>query len=315
MVNDFALQGWTLSELTDEQYRPLFNQPQKPLTKDKIVVLGPGTGLGTCLILTEGKHPRKIYTSESGHSTLPHVDFRDPVLNRIRDYMLNALKEYYAQNGQVPIVEHIVSGTGITNVYHALKSGSIPFKKEERIPSEDIEKMAQNNDPTALMTFKIFNSYLGAHAGTMAAATKTKHIFFCGGLMASPWVISQLEKTPDFLTQFTARSALTEAMKQVHFSVSLCRDMSTLGAVVRAKRLLDLESTEDAKINANRNLMSKLQALQAVLQQSGVKGIEVPMLKLSKAIQHCQVAQKGKGAYQSGIPVPPIVLPEMVRGG
>ena len=140
---------------------------------------------------------------------------------------------------------------------------------------------------------------MGAHAGSLAATTKTKHIFFCGGLMASPWVLNQMEKSDDFMKQFTERAALSVAMNSVHFSASLYRDMSTLGAVVRAKRLLDLNDTEKAKASANRDLLFKLTTLQALVEEEGGPEAFKTMKKLIRSVEKFKKAQQGRGAYHT----------------
>lgn len=300
LVNDFALQGWAVEELTRAQYRSVFStsEQQKNLKEGSLVLIGPGTGLGTCLILQDRKHPRTIYTSEAGHSTMPHVDFNPKPGeistatavkqaekdNRDNQILLTALKKYYAKKGQVPVTEHIVSGTGITNVYHAFRDGVIPSEKSQRVPSERIEELAKNGDPIALKTFKFFNAYLGAHTGTLAATTKTQKIFFCGGLMASDWVIAQLEKSAEFKRQFIFRAGMTDAMKTVSFSASLYRDMATLGAVSRAKRLIAVTKAEEAKRQATTDIVRSLAVLGEVVASIKRKDVTQYYNKLVEAI-------------------------------
>lgn len=299
LVNDFALQGWALSELTSDQYRSIIKKDTPmTLTQGQVVIIGPGTGLGTCLILQDGKHPQTIYTSEAGHSTMPHVDFGNKADNEDNASLLRILKEYYATKGQTPITEHIVSGTGISNVYHAFKDGKIPTEKSERVPSEKIEELAKGNaekgikpDETALKTFKFFNAYLGAHAGSMAATTKTQKIFFCGGLMASDWVIKQLEESKDFKKQFVSRAGMTEAMKTVSFAASLYRDMATLGAVSRAKHLIETTKSEQEKRQANRDIISSLAILQEVINNMGSTEAIKYFRKVRNSIERYQDAQ------------------------
>ena len=288
MVNDFALQGWALSEMEPSQYRSLFSHHcPVHLTQGKVVVIGPGTGLGTCLIMQNDQKPQTIYTSEAGHSTLPYVDFQNRQDNRDRNKLLKILKAYYAQKNQTPVTEHIVSGTGITNMYHAFKDGMIPSEKAKRIGSEKIEELAKAGDKTALKTFRFFNAYLGAHSGTLAAATKTECIFFCGGLMASPWILNQLENSPEFMQQFTARAGMSEAMHHVRFVASLYRDMSTLGAVVRAKKLIETTRNEQEKRNANQNILYTLATLELFVQENCPEALK-NVRKVKTAIQRQQ---------------------------
>ncbi len=291
LVNDFALQGWALPELTPDQYRPIFTKDKSvDLTRGKIVVIGPGTGLGTCLIMQDRNHEQQVFKSEAGHSTMPHVDFHNDFDNAANTRLLYVLKNHYALKGQHPITEHIVSGTGITNVYHALKDGCIPENKNMRTSSEKVEELAQNGDEVALQTFKIFFAYLGAHAGTMAATTLTENIFFCGGLMASPWVLKQLEHSIDFKEQFVSRAGMTDAMKTVQFQASLYRDMATLGAVVRAKHLIETTNNEEERNKANRDVLVSLSTLQALIDEQ-CPHVRRNFNKVKKAIERMQKVQ------------------------
>lgn len=288
LVNDFALQGWALADMTSDQYTPLFNsKADVDLSNGKVVVIGPGTGLGSCVIMPSSDHKQNVYTSEAGHSTIPLVTFENAHDEALNQKVVNTITAHYRANGQRAITEHLVSGTGIVNIYHALKDGHIPTKREERIPSETIERLAQNGDKAALKTFDIFNAYLGAHAGTMVATTKTETIFFCGGVMASPWIRNYLQETPHFKAQFIPRSGLTEAMKKVHIYASEYRDMSTLGAVVYAKNMIASQKGEEQKIQADKDMLHLLYYVQSFI-NANCPEVQQEMKKIVSAVRKMQ---------------------------
>ena len=294
MVNDFALQGWALAEMTSNQYQPIFNAPKDvDLTRGKIVVIGPGTGLGTCLIMPNAISGQSIYTSEAGHSTIPYVSFENEQDQKLNEKVVDVIVSHYQNNGAKAITEHLVSGTGIVNIYHALKEGKIPADKKDRIPSEKIEKLAQEGDKTTLKTFDIFNAYLGAHAGTMVATTKTQTIFFCGGVMASPWIRSYLENTPYFTEQFIPRSGLTEAMKKVRIYASVDRDMSTLGAVVYAKQMIENQRYQEKRLQADQDMLRLLSSLQQFINHNCPAAKE-PMKKVVAEVKKLQKRETGR---------------------
>ena len=288
LVNDFALQGWALADMTSDQYTPLFNSKSDvDLSNGKVVVIGPGTGLGSCVIMPSSNSKQNVYTSEAGHSTIPLVTFERAQDEALNQKVVNTITAHYRTNGQRAITEHLVSGTGIVNIYHALKDGHIPTKREERMPSEEIERLAQNGDENALKTFDIFNAYLGAHAGTMVATTKTETIFFCGGVMASPWIRNYLQETPHFKTQFIPRSGLTEAMKKVHIYASEYRDMSTLGAVVYAKNMIAEKKGEEKKIQADKDMLHLLHYMQSFI-EANCPQVQQEMKKIVSAVRKMQ---------------------------
>lgn len=293
--NDFALQGWAIAGLEKHQYRTLFGQQQvADLTKEKIVVLGLGTGCGTCLLMKNGEKAQTIYTSESGHSSLPYIDFGNKD-NELRDKVIKALKERYQTNGKGIVVEHIISGTGIRNVYHALKDGVIPPDSNNLICAFNIEKLAESGDPIALKTFDIVFAYLGAHTGSIASTVKTDNIFYCGGLFASSWVQGRFEQSKYFKKQLETRAGMTDAMKNLRFSVSLYREMAEKGAIVRAQRLIQENTLEETKKRTNTNLMQSLATVYALIEAEcpqvlpKMKRVMTAVEKYKLATQHAPI--------------------------
>lgn len=296
--NDFALQGWAISGLEKHQYRSLFNNHQTTdLTSSKVVVLGLGTGCGTCLLMKNGEVGQTIYTSESGHSSLPHVDFGNSD-NELRDKVLKALKERYEKNGKGIVVEHIISGTGIRNVYHALKDEKIPLDSNNLISAFKIEKLAESGDEIALKTMDVVFAYLGAHTGSIASTVKADNIFYCGGLFASSWVQGRLEQSSIFKKQLERRAGMTDAMKNLRFSVSLYREMAEKGAIVRANRLIDEASSEEEKKKSNRNLLQAMTTVYALLEEQCPQAIP-NMDKVFAAVKRYKMANQKNNHYQN----------------
>ena len=288
LVNDFALQGWALSDMTSEQYLGIFNA-EKPadFKNEKIVVVGPGTGLGTCLLFSDKNGERVVYTSEAGHSTIPHVMLNNQKDNKINKKVLKTVIEHYKGKGQRAITEHIISGTGISNIYHAIKDGVIPTNKKMMVPAEKIEDMAARGNAVALKTFDIFNAYLGAHAGTMVATTKADTVFLCGGLMASSWVMFRLHDTSYFMDQFIPRAGLTETMNRVGIYASTYRDMSTLGAVVYAKDMIQKQKGNVKNGREKQDILKTLYYLQSFVDMNCPK-VKKSMQRVARAVQHIQ---------------------------
>ena len=295
--NDFALQGWAIAGLESHQYRSLFSEQHKgDLTTSKVVVLGLGTGCGTCLLLKNAENKQVIYTSESGHSSIPHLMFDTAQKNAQRDIVLKTLKKYYksvkgAKKGNV--VEHIISGTGVQNVYYALAKGFIP-KPADRITSHEIEKLAQSGDKTALRTFDLIFAYLGAHAGSVASTVKAEHIFFCGGLLGSSWVQKRLEESSDFKHHFARRAGMTDAMNQMRFSVSLYREMAEKGAIVRAKKLLEEYHDKEERRRSNRDLIQSMTSFYLLLEEECPRALP-QMKKVIRAVEHFRKLGNKKG--------------------
>lgn len=296
--NDFALQGWAIAGLDKHQYRSLFNAPQATdLTSSKVVVLGLGTGCGTCLLMKNGEIDQTIFTSESGHSSLPHVDFGNKD-NELRDKVIKALNEKYTKNGKGIVVEHIISGTGIRNVYHALKDGVIPPDSNNLIDALNIEKLAEAGDSIALKTFDIVFGYLGAHTGSIASTIKADNVFYCGGLLASSWVQGRLEQSQYFKTQLERRAGMTGAMKDLRFSVSLYREMAEKGAIVRANNLIKDVTNEEEKKKSNRNLLQAMTTVYALLEEECPQALP-KMQRVMDAVHRFKMANQKANIHQN----------------
>ncbi len=295
--NDFALQGWAIGGLDQHQYRPLFSTPiTTDLTTSKVVVLGLGTGCGTCLLMKNGEINQTIFTSESGHSSLPHVDFGNSD-NNVLNKVLKALKERYEKNGKGIVVEHIISGTGIRNVYHAIKDGVIPPDADNLVSAFKIEKLAESGDPIALKTFDIVFAYLGAHTGSIASTVKADSIFYCGGLLSSSWVQGRLEQSAEFKKQLEHRAGMTDAMKSLRFNVSLYREMAEKGAIVRANRLAEELHSEEAKKKSNLNLLQALTTAYALLESECPQALP-KMKRVLKAVNHYKKVNQANNSRQ-----------------
>lgn len=262
LYNDFLLQGKSLSKLTKEQYRPIFGNEHPDLTRGNIIVAGPGTGLGICLITQDGNGNQKLITSEGGHINIPSISFENEPDNLDNKKLLDGLAAFY----ETPVAENIISGTGISNMYHIFKDGFIPKDVNLKVPAEQVEQLAQANDATALKAFKFFNAYLGAHAGSMASTLIANQVFFCGGLMASPWVTKQLEESKEFKKFFEERAGMTSTMKNMRFSASTFRDMATLGAMAYAQDLIDTYHTDMANRKNTQDIINSLYILKGVVE-------------------------------------------------
>ena len=294
LVNDFALQGWALTGLQSTQYHPLFDSHNTPdLKRGKVVLIGPGTGLGSCLIMPSDHQGQNVYTSEAGHNTIPYVVFPKPEDQLMNKEMLQIITQHYQAKGQQAVTEHLVSGTGLSNIFHALRDKQIPTEAKQRVPAEQIEMAAQHGDPIALKTFDFFNAYLGAHAGSMVATTKTDTLFFCGGVMASPWVRKNLEATSYFQDQFIPRSGLTQAMKRVKIYVSNYRDMSTLGAKVFAQNMLKEHKNQQMQTQNEQTMLHFLYYLQTFV-DAHCPSVKTQMKDVVSAVQTFHNKQNSK---------------------
>ena len=93
----------------------------------------------------------------------------------------------------------------------------------------------------------------------MIATTKASTIFLSGGVMTNNFVQNYLQITPYFKDNFIRRSGITEHMKKVKIYASKDENMSSLGAVAYAKKMLQTAETSKEEQDIL-NLLCSLQA-------------------------------------------------------
>lgn len=253
--NDFVIQGHAIRQLAEYQYNSFMGSKKiTDLSSHKVLVVGPGTGLGHCIV--EGHH---VTASEAGHMTLPDmVDIQDKQIAQDYQIVRAFLKE---KKPKGVVAEHILSGTGIRNVYQALKEHETG-QEQEFISAREVESLAQAGDPIALRSFNVFSACLGAHVGNVASHTLCDTVFFNGGFLSAPWIQNYLQQNrEEFDYQLTHRAGMTEPMKNLTFAVTNYRNMGELGSIAQAQ---DLISEYKGDKEHRREVMLTLRLLESV---------------------------------------------------
>jgi glucokinase len=195
LVNDFAAAAAGIDALPPEAMHPL-NPGASPVPGARLV-LGPGTGLGSAVILRDV--PPRIIASEAGHVTFGSAADEAPRL----------LAEGRARWGRVSW-ERVLSGDGLqwlheTRTGHALRSA-------------DIAHAAGGGQSDARASVALFSRLLGEFAGDMCLAFQaTEGVYLCGG------VLGGLRRSFDaaaFLAAFVDKGRFTDQLRRVpvHFA-------------------------------------------------------------------------------------------------
>ena len=131
-----------------------------------VVVLGPGTGLGTAVIVNDGPEPR-VMPSEAGHmSAAPSGDDARTVLERSR-----------LRHGRVSW-ERLLCGEGLA-LFDAVARCA-----DEAAEPADVAARAQAGDTTALRAVSAFAHALGEFAGDLCLAfSATGGVYLTGGVL------------------------------------------------------------------------------------------------------------------------------------
>jgi glucokinase len=176
IINDFEAAAFGAAVIDDDK-RKILRGAARPRAMEKnlkkILICGPGTGLGVaCLILDlykVGQHV--VVTSEAGHTTFA------PETPSQLELLASGL-------GQRMSYENIVSGPGLVRLYQwtTRQQKDAPFQFD--ILPEEICNRAIRGEVAALEAVNIFSHVLGAFCGNQVLAFNCdRSVYLWGGVL------------------------------------------------------------------------------------------------------------------------------------
>lgn len=225
IVNDFILQGYGVLQATEKDLNPIGKIETNSFGNK--VVLGPGTGLGSCFLLPKSENFYEILSSESGHTTLaPITPNQQKILAKI-------------SKDESPVsFEDIISGSGLCRLYQAIlkinqlepdalwlketedmkKAFSILETKESSfvpLRPKEITYLAEKDEEIALLTYWYFFEFLGIYASNLALTIKAEGgVYLVGNLLNQPTIRSLLIKS-QFRRYFDMKGVFSNYLKNI----------------------------------------------------------------------------------------------------
>jgi len=217
LVNDFYAFGNGAELLQKKDIIQLNNA--KPFEKHVRAFIGAGTGLGEAFaVWRDGYH---VYPSEGGHS-----DFAPR--NDIETALLQTLMKKYRHVSN----ERLLSGKGLTNIYHFLARETLGEEDDASITI--VQNAISKKDPVSEHAVEIFVSIYGAEAGNLALKTKSTGGIFIGGGIARTLLTEHYQKL--FLEAFYDKGRLSYLMKKIPVYVVMNTEVGVLGAANYARK-------------------------------------------------------------------------------
>ncbi|MDG1931257.1 MAG: glucokinase [Luminiphilus sp.] len=189
VVNDFAATARCLPHLGAENRVAV--GVGSSLAGHPMVAIGPGTGTGVSSIAFDMQGRAMVLAGEGGHVDFsPTSDLEAAVLQRLRN-------RYERVS-----IERILSGPGITNLYHAL--GEINDQPTPLHSSEAVGAAAlTGQEAMAVETMKLFFAVLGSAAGDFALTLGARGgVYIAGGIV--PDYIDFMKES-EFRARFEAK--------------------------------------------------------------------------------------------------------------
>ncbi|MEO6800512.1 MAG: glucokinase [Rhodanobacter sp.] len=170
VINDFQAVAYAAQFVDPAETRPIIETVQRRSSGPKLV-MGPGTGLGSAVLLPG--HPRvRVLATEAGQISLAPGNEREievlRVLGRDRPYVS---------------VEDALSGPGLLKLYRAL--GELRGANPRWLtPAEVTAAAMAGNDPTAVETLDLFCGLLGSFVADLALLYGASGgVYLAGGIL------------------------------------------------------------------------------------------------------------------------------------
>lgn len=223
LINDFAAIGACLDAL--EPGERLRLQSGAPDPDGIRLVVGAGTGLGTCLV-GPSRHP-VIYPGEGGHARFSPADGDEA-----------ALAAFVSAKEGICTREHLLSGRGIARIARfeltRRDDAALARALTAADPAAAISDLADAGHAAALAVVRRFVAlYAGQLADMALTALPTGGLYLAGGI-APRW--ADHFRDPRFLTALHNRPPMTHLLERLPVSLIMHPEPGLLGAAVSAWR-------------------------------------------------------------------------------
>jgi glucokinase len=214
VVNDFEAVAYACQFLENHQTTPIIETAAEPAV-GPILVMGPGTGLGSAVLLPGSPHATVLPT-EAGQISLAPGNPREVAilgeLARGRDYVS---------------YETALSGPGLVHLYEAISTlRGTPATLTE--PADVTRAALDGNDPAAVEALDVFCGLLGSFVGDLALLYGARGgVFLAGGIL--PQVHGRLLAS-SFAARFFNKGVMRAFLQQVPVRLMDHGQLGVIGA-------------------------------------------------------------------------------------
>jgi glucokinase len=214
VVNDFEAVAYAAQFLADADTVPVIENTL-PRGEGPVLVMGPGTGLGSAVLLPGQPHATVLPT-EAGQIALAPGDERETEILRL----------FARERAHVPY-EHALSGPGLVNLYRALATlRGAPAAVDE--PAEVTRRALERSDALAVETLDVFCGLLGGFVGDLAMLYGARGgVFLAGGILPQ---IRDLLPGSRFAERFHNKGVMRAFLQQVPVRLMEHGQLGVIGA-------------------------------------------------------------------------------------
>jgi glucokinase len=170
VINDFEAVAWATQFLTADETLPVIDTAT-PVPRGPVLVMGPGTGLGSAVLLPRDGRAQ-VLSTEAGQIALAPGNEREIAILRV-----------LARGRAYVSCEDALSGPGLLNLYHALcelRGCAVSLLT----PAEITSAALAGHDAAALEALQVFCGLLGSFTGDLAMLYGASGgVFLAGGIL------------------------------------------------------------------------------------------------------------------------------------
>lgn len=199
VVNDFEAVAYATQFLGQADTTAIIESSAPPAT-GPVLVMGPGTGLGSAVLLPGEPHATVLAT-EAGQIALAPGNEREIEILR-----------HFARDRAYVSFEHALSGPGLLNLYHAIcaLSQQAPVLAE---PSQVTQAALSRSDAAAVEALEVFCGLLGSFVGDLVLLYGARGgVFLAGGILPQ---IRDVLLTSSFRQRFFNKGVMRAFLQQV----------------------------------------------------------------------------------------------------
>ena len=227
VVNDFEAVAYATQFLSQADTTAVI-ESEAPPAEGPVLVMGPGTGLGSAVLLP-GKPHATVLATEAGQIALAPGNEREIEILRT----LSRDRAYVS-------FEHALSGPGLLNLYRALCTlrGQAPVLT---LPSQVTQSALERSDEAAVEALDVFCGLLGSFVGDLCLLYGARGgVFLAGGILPQ---IREVLLASSFRQRFFNKGVMRAFLQQVPVRLMEHGQHGVIGA---AGLFLDLQDGSSA---------------------------------------------------------------------
>lgn len=214
VVNDFEAVAYA-SQYIDHADTWALNEGDPEPTRGPVLIMGPGTGLGSAVLLPGRTHPQ-VMPTEAGQIALAPGNALEMDILRI----LGRTRAYVSH-------ECVLSGPGLLHTYRAiaeLQHRDAPLLRPESVTAAGID----GSDPAARMALDVFCGLLGSFVGDLVMLYGARGgAFLAGGILPQ---IRDYLTTSDFRARYLNKGVMNAYLERVPVRVVDHGHLGVVGA-------------------------------------------------------------------------------------